>query len=162
VEGVKYIVGVADMKISNVPGDVIVTHALGSCLGITIHDPVAQVGGLLHVMMPYSSIDRAKAEANPWMFVDTGLSKFFLEAYAAGAVKGRLQVKVAGGANVQSNGDDRFAIGTRNHIVLRKMFLQNNILIAAEDVGGTAARTLCLEIGSGRVLLGSRGVEREF
>ena len=158
----KYIVGVADVKISNVPGDVIVTHALGSCLGITIHDPVAHVGGLLHVMMPLSSIDQAKAEANPWMFVDTGVPRFFLDAYALGAVKGRLQVKVAGGANVRNNGDDRFAIGKRNHLMLRKMFWQNNILIDAEDVGGTIARTMRLEIGDGRVVLSSCGTEREL
>ena len=40
-----HIVDVADMKVSAVKGDVLVTHALGSCLGITIHDPAAHVGG---------------------------------------------------------------------------------------------------------------------
>lgn len=53
----KHIVGVADMKISGDKDDQIVTHALGSCLGIAIHDPIACVGGLLHVMLPLSMID---------------------------------------------------------------------------------------------------------
>ena len=70
----KYIVGVADMKISAEKDDLIVTHALGSCLGITIYDPVACVGGMLHVMLPLSTIDPNKAAANPYMFVDTGRS----------------------------------------------------------------------------------------
>ena len=158
----KHIVGVADMKVSRVPGDVIVTHALGSCLGIAIHDPVAQVGGILHIMLPLSKIAADKAKINPCMFVDTGVPEFFKEAYAAGAVKNRLVVKVAGGANVQGNGNDRFAIGKRNYIVLKKLFWQNAILIGAEDVGGTAPRTMHLEIGAGRVWLSTGREEKEL
>ncbi|KKM45447.1 hypothetical protein LCGC14_1560860, partial [marine sediment metagenome] len=96
----KHVVGVADMKVCSEPEDIIVTHALGSCLGITAHDPVARVGGMLHVMMPMSHINPERAKANPYMFVDTGVPAFFRELYAAGAKKGRLTVKVAGGANV--------------------------------------------------------------
>jgi len=146
-----------------VPGDVIVTHALGSCLGIAIHDATAQVGGLLHVMMPLSTIDEAKAKANPYMFVDTGVPQFFREAYAAGALKGRLVVKVAGGATTQQGmQQDRFAIGRRNYIVLRRILWKNGILIQAEDVGGTQARTMHLEIGTGRVWVHSNGEVREL
>ena len=42
----KHVVVVGDMKLGR-SGDTIVTHALGSCLGLMVHDPVAQVGGLL-------------------------------------------------------------------------------------------------------------------
>src|SRR5919109_4013944 len=96
----RYIVGVADMKISVQPGDQLITYALGSCLGIAIHDPVAKVGGLLHVMLPLSTIDPAKAAENPSMFVDTGVPQLFISCYKAGAQKHRLVVKVAGGASV--------------------------------------------------------------
>lgn len=158
----KLIVGVADMKISATPGDVIVTHALGSCLGIAAYDPSAQVGGLLHVMLPQASINPDKARTNPYMFVDTGLPDFFRQLYATGAVKSRLVVKVAGGANIQDLSNDRFAIGKRNHVMLRKIFWQNGILIKAEDVGGSNARTMYLEIGTGRTWLSTAGVEKEL
>lgn len=158
----KHVVGVADGMISTRPGDVIVTHALGSCLGIAVHDPVAQVGGLLHVMMPLSQINPEKAKACPFMFVDTGVPEFFRNAYAAGALKNRLVVKVAGGANVQEGDNDRFAIGKRNYVILKKMFWKNGILIDAEDVGGIQPRTMYLEIGSGRVWLSTAGVEKEL
>ena len=115
------------MKLSNSAGDEIVTHALGSCLGITAHDATAGVGGMLHVMMPLSNINPEKAKSNPFMFVDTGVPTFFRELYNRGAKKGRLVVKVAGGANVQGNGNDRFAIGKRNFIVLKKIFWKNGI-----------------------------------
>jgi chemotaxis protein CheD len=160
---VKHVVGVADMRIASGGDDVIITHALGSCLGITIHDPVSHVGGILHVMLPTASIDPDRATANPFMFVDSGVPQFFREAYAAGAVKNRLIVKVAGGASVgTANGEDRFAIGRRNYITLKKLFWQNGVLITAEDVGGHAPRTMSLEIGEGRVRIASGGEDREL
>jgi len=150
------------MKIAQQPGDVIVTHALGSCLGITAHDPVANVGGMLHVMMPMSKVNPEKAKANPYMFVDTGVPAFFEQLYKAGGKKGRLEVKVAGGANVQKSTKDRFAIGKRNHVVLKKLFWKNGILVESEDVGKDMARTMYLEIGSGRVWLSTSGVQKEL
>jgi chemotaxis protein CheD len=150
---VKYIVGVADMKLSSQPGDQLITYALGSCLGIAIHDPMAGVGGLLHVMLPLSTIDPEKARNNPSMFVDTGVPQLFLTCYQAGAQKQRLVVKVAGGASVHGDGDaaDHFQIGKRNFVMLRKLLWRNGIMLTAHDVGGSHSRTMTLEVGSGAV-----------
>ena len=52
------VVGMADCRISDTPGQVLATYALGSCIGLAIHDAKAGVGGLLHFMLPDSSIDR--------------------------------------------------------------------------------------------------------
>ncbi|MCS6861095.1 MAG: chemotaxis protein CheD [Abditibacteriales bacterium] len=159
----KHIVGVADMKVSSHPDDVLITYALGSCLGIAIHDPVARVGGLLHVMLPLSTIDPAKAKENPYMFVDTGVPRLFIECYKAGAKKERLVVKVAGGASLQGHGEeDHFQIGKRNFLMLRKLFWKNGVLINAHDVGGQDSRTMSLHIGSGEVLLRANGQERRL
>lgn len=157
----RHTVGVASMKVSACKEDLIVTHALGSCLGITIHDPVNCVGGLLHVMLPLSSIDPVKAEDNPYMFVDTGVPKLFHECYKAGADRSRLIVKVAGGAAFRDQ-NDLFAIGKRNYILLRKLFWKNGFMITAEDVGGTISRTLFLEIATGRTWIRSSGKEWEL
>jgi chemotaxis protein CheD len=150
------------MKVASVAGDVLVTHALGSCLGVMVYDPVAVVGGLLHVMMPQASLNPEKAQSNPYMFVDSGVPAFFQQLYAAGAVKSRCVVTVAGGSNVHGDDNDRFAIGKRNYLMLRKLFWKNGILIKAEDVGGTAPRTVYLEIGTGRAWLSTAGQEREL
>jgi chemotaxis protein CheD len=151
---VKHIVGVADMKVSVQPGDQLITYALGSCLGIAIHDPEAGVGGLLHVMLPLSTIDPAKAAENPFMFVDTGVPKLFLSCYKARAQKQRLVVKVAGGASVHGDeADDFFQIGKRNFIMLRKLLWKNGVLLKTHDVGGTHSRTMALDIGTGNVTL---------
>lgn len=150
----RHIVGVADMKISSQPGDQLVTYALGSCLGIAIHDPVVNVGGLLHVMLPLSTIDPAKAAENPSMFVDTGVPQLFISCYKAGAQKQRLVVKVAGGASVHvDEAEDHFQIGKRNFVMLRKLLWKNGVLLKAHDVGGAHSRTMMLDIGSGTVML---------
>ena len=96
----KVIVGISDMKVSNDPNATLVTYSLGSCIGISIYDPVVKVGGLLHYMLPESSIDGAKAEKNPYMFADTGIPNLFKESYRFGAKKQRMRVIVAGGAQI--------------------------------------------------------------
>ncbi|NLW87188.1 MAG: chemotaxis protein CheD [Planctomycetes bacterium] len=157
----KIIVGVADMKIASEPDDVLVTHGLGSCLGISAWDRQSRVGGLLHVMLPSSSVNPEKAQDNPYMFVDTGVPQFFKQLYQAGAIKSRLIVKVAGGASSRE-GEDRFAIGERNFTTLRKMFWKNSVLIDAHDVGGREARTMFVHTSDGRVLLSVNGQDREL
>jgi len=151
-------VGVGDMKVSGTKGDLIVTHALGSCLGIAVHDPVASVGGLLHVMLPLSTIDPAKADTNPFMFVDTGFPRLLIECFKAGAQKQRLEIRAAGGANSQHKGEnDFFQIGKRNFIILRKLLWKDGLLLKSYDVGGGNSRTMSLEIGTGNVTIKSGG-----
>lgn len=150
----KCVVHVADMKGSSTRGDTLITYALGSCLGITLYDPVACVGCMLHAMLPQSSIDPPKAADNPYMFVDTGVPELFRECYRLGGRKERLVVKVAGGACPNGNEqDDYFQIGKRNFVMFRKLLWKNGILLSAHDVGGSHSRTLSLDIETGNVLV---------
>jgi chemotaxis protein CheD len=157
----RHTVGVADMKLATSPGDLVVTHALGSCIGLAIHDAEVQVGGILHFMLPFSSVNPEKAKANPFIFADTGIPAFFKAAFRMGARKRLLTVKMAGGAQV-SDETDFFAVGKRNQAAARKIFSKNNIMIAREDVGGRASRTLFLEIGTGRTWMTAEGQEIEL
>ncbi len=152
----KIIVGMADMQISKEPEAMLISFALGSCIGVTLYDPLVRVGGLLHFMLPDSQIDPKKSQRNPWMFADTGIPLFFREAYKLGAEKERVRVKVVGGAQVMDD-SAYFDIGRRNYLALRKIFWMNNVLIQAEDIGGNVNRTIRLEIGSGRVWVKTSG-----
>jgi chemotaxis protein CheD len=156
----KHIVGVGDMKVG-IRGDLIVTHALGSCLGLMVYDPVARIGGLLHAMLPLSSINPQKAAANPYMFVDTGVPQLFKSLYAIGGQRSRMTVKAAGCG--QPLGDHEiFKIGARNYIVLKKLLWKNNILLEAEDVGGAESRTVHFDISTGQTIINSKGVRNEL
>ena len=151
-------VGVGELALSSAHGVQLVTYGLGSCLAVAIHDPQAQVGGVLHLMLPDSRLDPPRSLEKPAMFADTGLPQLFRQAYALGARKGRLRVVVVGGSNVMDSYGS-FNIGARNYAAVRRIFWRNNILIAAEDVGGTVNRTLGLDVGSGRVWIKTNSAE---
>jgi chemotaxis protein CheD len=153
---VKQIVGVADMKVSNKPEDFIVTYSLGSCIGLVLYDPVARVGGMLHYMLPESSIDKEKAGARPYMFADSGIPRLFKATYKLGAVKQRMRIYVAGGAEILDQ-KGFFNIGKRNYMALKKMFFKNHVIINKQNVGGNVNRTVRLEIETGDIYVKTSG-----
>ena len=158
------VVGVADVKVSSLVEERLITYALGSCLGIVVYDPVVRVAGMLHVMLPTGTIDPAKMSEKPAMFVDSGVPLLFKECYKLGAKKERMQVKVAGGAHAgASEADDRFQIGKRNMIALRKLLWKNGVMIHANDTGGVqTSRTMWVDVATGDVTLKINGAERQL
>jgi chemotaxis protein CheD len=154
-------VEIADMKVTNDKGDILVTYSLGSCVGLSMYDPVAGVGGMIHCMLPMSSIDLSKAAARPYMFVDTGVTALLTNLFGMGAQRHNLVAKVAGAGSPLGQ-EETFRIGQRNYTILRKLLWKNNILINAEDVGGTKARTMYLYMQDGRTTVKSAGKEDEL
>jgi chemotaxis protein CheD len=151
----------ADCRIGDNPGQVLATYALGSCIGLAVHDPAAGVGGLLHFMLPDSAIDRDRGRENPWMFADTGIPMMLERLCARGASKRRLTVRVAGGASMMDQ-ENVFDIGRRNYLALRKILWKAGVMVHGEAVGGVRSRTVRLEIGSGKFLIQEGGEVREL
>lgn len=154
------IVNISDMKHSCQPDDVIVTYSLGSCLGVTAHDPVAGVGGMVHCLLPRADGSNEKAKANPFMFVNTGVAEMVRRLKEMGARKERLIFKAAGGANMRN--DTLFSTGARNFEALEQLLDNNGVTLSASDVGGTVPRTLFLHMQDGRVVVRSLGEEKEL
>lgn len=144
------IIDIADMQIGKGAERTLTTYALGSCIGVAIYDPVTKVGGMLHYMLPEASLNPAKARENPYMFADTGIPLLFRSAYKQGAVRNRLIIKLAGGANVMDT-NGFFNIGKRNYLSARKLLYKNNLLITSELVGGVSGKTMCLRLENGQV-----------
>ncbi len=157
----RHVVDIADYKVVQEPQAELITYSLGSCIGVAIWDPKTRVGGLLHYMLPDSTVSRGKAENNPAMFADTGIPLLFRSAYKLGAEKKRLVVKVAGGSTLLDD-HGTFNIGKRNYAALRKLFWKNGVLIDAEHVGGQFSRTMTLHVGTGRCTVRIRGEEVEL
>jgi chemotaxis protein CheD len=126
-----------------------------------VYDPAAQVGGLLHAMLPLSKINLQKASENPYMFVDTGVPELFRQLYDLGGQKSRMVIKAAGCGQPLGN-SEMFKIGERNYTILKKLLWKNNILIEAEDVGGIASRTVYFDLSTGQVTISSKGVKKEL
>ena len=144
------VVDLADMKASNNPQASLLTYGLGSCIAVAIYDPQVKVAGLLHFMLPESSIDRDKALANPYLFADTGIPMLFRRAYKLGAAKERIVCKLAGGSNVLDP-NNFFNVGMRNHLAAKKVLSKNNVEVQGEYIGGLSGMTLLLHIKTGQV-----------
>lgn len=153
------VVGVGDGEVSRDPDAMLVTYALGSCVAVMLHDPVAGVAGMVHYMLPESSMSSEKSVARPWMFADTGISYLLQTALQHGADRRRLVVFATGGAQVMDD-TSTFNIGKRNCLALRKALWKFGLVVRAEETGGTAVRTVRMEVGSGRVWLQSPGGEQ--
>ena len=154
------VVGISDLKVSSNPADSMITYALGSCIAVAVYDPAAKVGGLLHYMLPDSTLDAAKAKETPAMFADTGIPLLFKSCYKLGADKKRMVVKVAGGASILDE-SNFFRIGQKNIMAMRKLFWSNNVLIDAEDTGKNFNRTVRIDLGTGKFYIKRAGGQME-
>lgn len=154
------VVGVADCHVTADASAVLVTYALGSCVGISIYDPVAQVGGLLHFMLPTAPARALESGKSPYMFADSGIPMLFHEAYERGAQKSRLRVCAAGGAQITDD-NGVFNVGQRNCVAMRRILWRAGVILQAEDTGGAIARTMRFDLATGRVVLRSPGVDGE-
>lgn len=150
------IVGVGDCKVTADAGVELVTYALGSCIAVGIWDPVSKAAGLLHFMLPDSSVDPSGGAERPFRYADTGTPLLFRRTYEAGGEKRRLVVRIAGGAAVVNDGGV-FSIGKRNYAALKKLLWKAGVLIHGEAVGGTVSRNVRLEAATGRFLVREAG-----
>ncbi len=150
-------VGIGEYAVSNTPGEVIKTLALGSCVAVILHAPEKRLVGMLHIALPESTINQNMAQKRPGMFADTGISKLLEEMKKHGWMAGnRLFVKLAGGASVMDP-NHIFNIGKRNILAVRKILWMNRLGALAEDVGGSFSRSVSAAVDTGHIRLSSPG-----
>jgi len=123
-----------------------VSTILGSCVSVALFDPVAQVGGLNHFLLPQGPENTAPSArfgtiAVPWL----------IEALvAAGAQRRSLQAKVFGGACVlRAFRTTAGNLGTKNVQVAKAILQAEGIPIVAEDVDGERGRKLIFQTHDG-------------
>jgi chemotaxis protein CheD len=137
------------------------TYALGSCIGLIAYDPAVKAGGLLHFMLPDSSLNPGKAHVQPGTFFDTGMQALFADLDALGANRRRLQFYMAGAARVLTQGDF-FDIGRRNLLTAKRKLWELGYSLEDEDSGGETSRTLKIRLSDGRVTVRDIYGEREM
>ena len=151
----KLTVGIADMKLLQGSG-LLVTYALGSCIGLCFHDPRLRLGALLHIMLP---LNMETGRTHPMKYADSGIKETLKQLEAKGGSRSRITVKIAGGAKMfEVYGAGGLGnIGQRNiesvHAVLRR----ENIRLVGEHTGGTVARTMLFDVVSGQACIRSYG-----
>lgn len=149
------IVGIADMNVVRAP-DVLVTYALGSCVGICLYDIHERIAGLAHIMLPCSR-DISTLPDQEYKFADTALPILLRRMEYMGASRPHIRAKIAGGAQMFAmvNNSALASIGERN-VAAVKWELQNmHIPLMAEDTGKTYGRTLYLSADDGSMRIKS-------
>ncbi len=142
------------------PGDVIKTHALGSCVAIVILDPGTRSVGMVHIALPESKVHPERAGKLPGYFADTGIPALlqFMQKSGSATNLRKVVVKLTGGANVMDK-NNTFNIGKRNILAIKKGLWAQRMGAVAEDVGGSISRTVTVNIDDGKVQVSSPGLE---
>lgn len=153
-------VGLGDLFVST--SEDLVAYSLGSCVGICLWDPVVRVAAMAHVVLPTAPAGRV---STPGKFGDTAVPAMLAALERAGALKLRLECKIAGGAAVLAigGGGSLPIIGDRNVEAVKAALAKADIRIVGEQTGGNQGRTVRLDPRSGRVRVRTvRGAETEL
>lgn len=152
------IIGIAQLHVGKAPGKII-TIGLGSCVGVTLYDPITQIGGMVHIMLSDSQKfalgNRAESSLMKGKYADTGIRELINQMVAAGACRTNLVAKMAGGAQMfeVKEGNDALSIGDKNVESAKAVLAANNIRLVAEDTGADYGRTIELNLDDGSLLV---------
>ena len=145
-------VGIAELRVARFPINLSVI-GLGSCIGVCLYDPVAQTGGIAHIMLP--ELINARGIVNRAKFGDTAVEALMEEIKKTGAGESGIIAKIAGGAHMFHTPEDRnsMKLGERNAASVKRALKKCNIPLVAEDTGGQYGRTITLNTAIGSVLI---------
>lgn len=148
------IVGISDQKIVKAP-DLLITYALGSCVGICLYDPLVSLGGMAHIILPNSM--ECSNRDNKYKFADLACGEMLRTMEYRGARRARMTAKIAGGAQMfvtQSN-YPMGNIGQRNVAAVKAALAALGIRIVAEDTGLDYGRTVSFDPQNGSMTVRS-------
>jgi chemotaxis protein CheD len=143
-------VGLGELKTATSADTVLMALGLGSCVGIAMFDPKAQVGGMAHVVLP-APLDNSQVKSPK--FAAGAVVSLIEQVLRLGAERQRLVCKIVGGAQVLSAGAmrDNFRIGERNVEAVNAALAGAGIKVQASDCGGSTGRSFRLTVHDGRV-----------
>jgi len=126
---------------------------LGSCIGLCVLDPISNVAGCVHIMLPESFAD--KTVDRPGKFANTGIPELIAMMERMGAQRSRLVLAMAGGAQVFRYGggetNSRLDIGARNSVAVEEALKKLGLKVIAKDVGGNMGRTVTFVADTGAI-----------
>ena len=128
--------------------ELVLEACLGSCVGVTICDKEAKVGGLIHLLLPEWT--GCSKTYKPELYAKTGLPIFIHALCKAGADKSRMEACVAGGALVGpvSQVDLDLDIGGRTAEIAREILSNESIAVRQSETGGFFGYRLSLDLKS--------------
>jgi putative nucleotidyltransferase with HDIG domain len=119
---------------------------LGSCVGVTICDRKAGVGGLIHLLLPEPP--SRDLNWNPEVSAVTGMPIFIEALRRLGARKEHMEACIAGGALIDpvSQTDLLLDIGGRTAEIAQQILVDEGITILHSEIGGYFSCCLSLNL----------------
>ncbi len=144
-------VGIGDFKSSRKEGDTLKTYGLGSCVAIVVYSQSLKIAGMIHIALPEASVNPAKAEQLPGYFADTGVPRLveWIDRVSSG-VRKSFSYRLYGGASILDE-NNRFDIGRRNALAVKRLLWRYGCGVVKEDLGGTVSRTVSIDVATGEV-----------
>lgn len=123
---------------------------LGSCVAVCLFDPVREVGGLNHFLLP--GLPQKPDEAEPLRWGVPSIVRLLEQVLAVGAQRGALQAKVFGGAQITARAvPEPMRIGQRNIETALAELDRLRIAVVNQSLGGALGRKIIFESHTGMV-----------
>jgi len=146
-------VHIADYAVS--AGQVtLATIGLGSCVAIVLHDTLASVGALAHVLLPNEAMSSNRNV--PGKFAASAVPAMLVRMRELGA-RDPIGARIVGGASMFASllPAGALPLGTRNIAAARAACAAHGVAVVGEDVGGSHGRSVYLDVRNGSVLVRS-------
>lgn len=135
----------AELYVSKTPYQI--NTILGSCVAVCLFDPVTNIGGMNHYMLPYWN---GQGLASP-KYGNIAIEKLVDKMISLGCNKNNLKAKIFGGGEVIETQVVQFHIGLRNIEVAKQILEEKKIPIINSSVGGKLGRKIEFVTSSGEV-----------
>jgi chemotaxis protein CheD len=136
-------------------GEVLYTIGLGSCVAIVLHDPVAKIGAMAHVLLPLPL--HPNQEIIPSKFASTAVPHLLEMMSEAGADRARIAARLVGGAAMFRAliTESLLQTGERNLVATREALALADVEVIGEEVGKEHGRSVHFHAADGRILVTS-------
>ena len=126
---------------------------LGSCVGVTLWCRRAQAGAMNHYVLPRQS---GHGERSP-RHGDTAMTMILARMEAYSCRPEELEARIFGGAAVLARTVSSRSVGEQNVIAAWQFLRAHDIRVLDEQVGGTVARRISLDVATGDVTVSTVG-----
>lgn len=153
------VVDVAEVEFSRNPKDVLCAPSLGCCIGVSLYDPQARVGGVVICALPdATSVQSVAAEDHPFLFIDLAIPLLLEKAVENGIQPEKSKIVLAGGGRISGQAG-QFDLGRQNGSKALEILDHYGLKPTHESIGGGLNRSLTLEMRTGTVRITSAGKE---
>jgi chemotaxis protein CheD len=147
-------VRMGELAVSSMPGHVLVSLGLGSCIGLALLDRKMGVAGLAHIVLPQSP---GHAAENSRKFADFAVPELVSELEGIGARRIRLEAVLVGGASMFAVSAASLEVGQRNEASVRDLLKTMRIPVKATATGGNKGRTIRVDVSTASVTVREAG-----